>query len=184
MRNTSNTAGRALVALTALALLAGGCTPDDSSGPTATPTTSTASTEPSGPSEPTSDPDAGGRDDIVEPPTSSAPAATWDESSELSALETATDFVTAYLDTSQPAAQWLAGITPYLDPSEIATFSTVDPMNIPYGAVTGAAERVVDDIDSPYVAVVTLPVDDTAVTVTLARSDGEAAWLVVDLAQG
>lgn len=133
---------------------------------------------------PTPDPTGGGRDDIVEPPTSTAAPATWDAQAEQDAIETAIAFIQSYLDTSQPEAQWLDGISPYLHPEELAAFSTIDPMNIPYGAITGAPQRVTDDIDTPYLAVVAVPVDDTALRVTLARDDGAAPWLVVELAQG
>jgi len=168
----------AIAALAALALLTG-CTtgePDAVQPSTSTSPSSTTAT-------PSPDPQAGGRDDLLEPPTSSAPAPTWDDSAEQSALQTATDFLTAYLNTGQPPADWLAGISEFVAPNELPAFSSIDPMNIPYAAITGDPERLVDDVDSPYLAIVVIPVDDTTLRVTLARTDGASPWLVADLAQ-
>lgn len=108
----------------------------------------------------------GDHDELVPAPTS-----TPDQGA---AAAAATDALTAYARRDLAYPEWFAQLEPYLHPSAVDAYATVDPSNIPEIVVTGTAETAGTSSDT--YAVVFVPTSAGEYTVELRRDDPAANW--------
>ncbi len=101
---------------------------------------------------------------------------TWDAASRSTAVDAATAAMTAFARPDLDYDTWWAALAPLLTQKAAQDYTYVDPANIPARQVTAGAQLV--DDTSAYVAVVSVPTDAGTYSLTLARTDGAAPWLV------
>lgn len=106
----------------------------------------------------------GDHDELVPAPTPDLDAA----------AAAATDALTAYARRDLAYPEWFAQLEPYLHPSAVDAYATVDPSNIPEIVVTGTAETAGTSSDT--YAVVSVPTSAGDYTVELRRDDPSANW--------
>lgn len=120
------------------------------------------------------DEDTGETYEPVDPPR-------WDAASRAAAERAATDVMTAFARTDRGPEAWWEGVEPHLTRRAAHDYSSVDPVNVPVGEVSGAARIVTDR--SPSVAVVRVPTDVGPYLVTVVR-EADDAWLADRLTPG
>lgn len=93
------------------------------------------------------------------------------------AAQVAVAAMAAFSRPTLNAADWFAGLAPYLTDQGKAWYKSADPSRIPATAVTGPASGATGDLVSW--ATVTVPTDAGAYTVNLARPDAAHPWQVL-----
>lgn len=95
------------------------------------------------------------------------------------AAVTAADALRAYSDRDLDYTAWFAQLEPYLHPTAVDAYSTVDPANIPAFTITGDAVTTSTSTDT--YAVVYVPTSVGDYTVELRRDSTGASWGVTRL---
>lgn len=108
------------------------------------------------------------------PRTPDTPAV-WDAAAERSALDAATQTMTAYVShTGKDRDTWWAELAPHLDAIATRDYAWVEPATIPATALTGPVTITAGE--TATLATATAPTNAGDYTLTLSRKDGAHPW--------
>ena len=105
--------------------------------------------------------------------------ATWDNQSRTAAISTAANALAAFAHPDLDFQTWFTQLAPWLDPSVLDTYRTVDPARIPISSVDQASCVLVDDTTSVFLARVNCGTNQGIWQVLETRTSQNTSWLVI-----